>query len=155
MPALSQTFEFNNPYVTTNSYTTKPSITMPQMVNGRRPPPMMSFFSEKLPAGGYYGLGSVTHTVAYCIEGSFLGTCTMQASITPNPSESDWFTLPETIKQYNGTETTGGAGISGGFSGSVSHPTQTDSFVFTGTYAWVRSRLDICRGTLQAIKLNF
>ena len=155
MPALSKTLEFDNPYVTTNSYTTKPGITFPQMVHGRKPPPILTFYSGKVEAAGYYGLGSVTHTVAYVIEGAFIGTCTMQASITPNPTDTDWFDITDTTKQYYGNETTGGAGISGGFSGAVSHPTQTDSRNFTGNYAWVRAKLDIVRGTLQAIKLNF
>ena len=155
MPALTQTFEFNNPYVTTNSYTTKPGITMPQMVNGVSPEPTLTFYSEKLKAAGYFGLGAGTHTVAYTISGGFIGTCTMQASITPNPSDTDWFDLTETKQYYVGLETTGGAGISGGFSGEVSHPMQTNSFLFTGTYAWVRARLDISRGTLQSIKFNF
>lgn len=155
MPQLSKTLEFYNPWITKNTHTTQVSITMPQMVNGQRPPGALTLLSEQVPAAGYYGLGSKTHAVAYVIEGAFIGTCTIQASITPNPGESDWFDLTETQKYYVGLETTGGAGISGGFSGSVSKPTQTDLREFTGNYAWIRARLDISRGTLQAIKLNF
>jgi hypothetical protein len=155
MPVLSKTFEFYNPWSTKNTHTTQPSITMPQMVNGRMPDPSLTLFSDRIQGAGFYGLGARTHSVAYCIEGSFIGTCTMQVSTTPNPSELDWQDLPDTKKHYIGLETTGGAGISGGFSGAVSKPIQTDLREFTGDYAWVRVRLDICRGTLQAVKLNY
>ena len=155
MPTLSRTFQFNNTWVTKNSYTLKPSITMPQMVNGLAPAPVLSLNSERMEAAGYYGLGSRLHSVNYVIEGSFKGSCVIQASIVPDPSETDWITLPETFIQFTGLETTGGAGISGGFSGGVSKPTATAYSEFTGNYAWVRASLNISRGTLQAIKLNY
>ena len=155
MPLLSKTFEFYNPWSTKNSHTTQPSITMPQMVDGRKPPPSLTLYSNRLEASGYYKLGERPHSVIYIVEGAFIGTCTMQVSTSPNPIEEDWVDVPETQKRYFGIETTGGAGISGGFSGAVSKLTQTDLFKFTGEYAWIRARLDISRGTLQAIKYNF
>lgn len=155
MPTLSQTFEFNNTWVTKNSYTTKPSITMPQMVNGLRAGPVLAINSEKLAAAGFYGLGSRLYAVNYVIEGSFRGSCVVQVSNVPNPSDTDWTTLTETLVQYTGFETTGAAGISGGFSSTVSKPTVTTLREFTGNYAWVRAAITIRQGTLQAIKLNY
>lgn len=155
MPTASKTFEFYNPWLTTNTRTSQPSITMPQMVNGTQAPPVLTIYSNRLEGSGWYKLGSRTHVVTCVIEGSFIGTCTVQVSTTPNPGENDWVTLDDAKKTYIGLETTGGAGISGGFSGAISHPTQTDIVSFTGDYAWVRMRLDISRGTLQAIKYNF
>ena len=155
MPTKSSTFEFYNQYLTPNNHTTQPSITMPQMVNGRRPDPVLTFYSNKLEGSGYYQLGERTHAVAYTIEGAFIGTCTVQVSMTPAPGENDWIDLPDTKQVYNGLETTGGAGIAGGFSGAVSRPTKTNLREFTGDYAWVRTKLEISRGTLQAIKYNF
>jgi hypothetical protein len=155
MPFLSKTFEFYNPWSTKNQHTTQPSITMPQMVNGRMPDPSLTLFSTPIQGAGFYGLGYRTHAVAYSIEGSFIGTCTVQVSQTPSPGDGDWMDLTDTKKHYVGLETTGAAGISGGFSGAVSKPIQTDLREFTGEYAWIRVRLDICRGTLQAVKLNY
>lgn len=155
MPQLSNTFEFYNSYSTKNTHTAQPGVTMPQMVDGKTPPPVLTFYSNRIAGSGYYKLGERKHTVAYVIEGSFIGTCTMQVSYSPNPLEQDWVDVTDTRKRYIGLETTGGAGISGGFSGAVSHPTQVDSRDFTGNYAWIRAKLDISRGTLQAIKLNF
>lgn len=155
MPNLSSTFEFYNPWRTRNEYGTQPSITMPQMVNGQRPPPVLTIFSEKLPCAGYYGLGSKTHAVNYVVEGAFKGTCSLQITSSPNPGENDWVNLPNSTVSFTGIETTGGAGISGGFSGTVSRPTKTELKTFTGNYAWVRAKLDISQGTLQAIKINF
>lgn len=155
MPTLSRTFEFYNPWITKNDHTTQPSITMPQMVDGKRPSAVLSLTSERQPAADYYRLGTRTHSVTYVIEGAFKGTCTMQATEHPNPGENDWFDLPETAVTYVGTETTGNAGISGGFSGAVSRPVKTDLREFSGKYSWLRVRLDIRQGTLQAVKLNF
>ena len=155
MPARSSTFEFENPYVTYNAHTTKPSITMPQMVEGKRPIGALSFSSDKLPAAGYYGLGSREHTVAYTIQGGFKGSVGLQISITPDPTDADWVDIPESFVTYTGRETTGGAGIAGGFSGAVSRPSRTDSVVFEGNYAWIRVVTEVRQGTLQAVKLNF
>lgn len=155
MPTASKTFEFFNPWSTRNDHTTQPSITMPQMVEGRMPAPVLTLYSNKIEGSGWYKLGPKVHTVTYTVEGAFLGTCTVQVSLTPSPGENDWQTLPETSVRYYGLETTGGAGISGGFSGAVSRPTRTDRRQFSGEYAWVRVRLDISRGTLQAVKYDF
>lgn len=155
MPTLSKTFEFYNPWITRNEHGTQPSITMPQMVNGQRAFPVLTLYSERETAAGFYKLGSRTHVVSYVTEGAFKGTCMVQVSNHPNPGENDWLDAPETSVTYVGTETTGNAGISGGFSGAVSRPTKTDLREFTGLFAWVRVRLDIKQGTLQAAKLNF
>lgn len=155
MPQLSKAFEFYNPWSTKNEHTNQPGITMPQMVNGRKPAPVLTIFSEKLEGSGWYKLGNRTHSVAYTISGGFIGTCTVQISMSPNPGENDWETLPDTGVRYYGNETTGSAGISGGFSGAISHPIRTDRRQFDGDYAWVRVKLDISRGTLQSIKYNF
>lgn len=155
MPQISNTFEFYNPWSTSNSHTTQAIIQMPQMVNGRKPDPILYVNSLRLQAAGYYGLGNRTHNVSYTVEGSFRGTVIIQASDTPNPGENDWVDLPETGHYFTGLETTGGASIGGGSSGAISHPTQTNMFAFTGNYGWVRAKLSISQGTLQAIKLNF
>ena len=155
MPNLTSTFEFYNPWITRNYHTTQPSITMPQMVNGQMPINPLSLNSVQLPAAGYYGLGIKPHFATYTISGAFKGSCKIQGSISPNPSDSDWFDIPNTTKSYIRLETTGGAGISGGFSGAVSRPTHTDIVEFTGIYSYLRAVITIQQGTLQSIRLNF
>ena len=159
MPQLIKTFEFYNPWSTKNAHTTQASIQMPQMVNGRKPDPVLTIYSEPikntwqmLAAGDFR---DISYTITYTVEGAFKGTCTIQVSEFPLPGESNWFTLDETAITYTGTETTGGAGISGGFSGAVSRPTRTNSVNYNGVFLSIRVRLDISRGTLQAVKLNF
>lgn len=154
MPQISKTFEFYNQYTTYNQHTTQASITMPQMVNGRKPPLVLTFYSNRIEGSGYYKLAERTHNVSYTVEGAFKGTCTVEVSYSPNPVEQDWTVVNSSIITYNGTETTGSAGISGSGS-AISRPTKTDLREFTGDYAWVRVRLDISRGTLQAVKYNF
>ena len=159
MPQLSKTFEFYNPWSTPNKHTTQPSIQMPQMVNGRKPAPVLTIYSEPIKNTWQGFVGSVPnpidYTATYTIEGSFKGTCAIQITEFPAPGESNWTTLDETVITYTGTETTGGAGISGGFSGAVSRPTRTNSVAFNGVILAIRVKLDISRGTLQAVKLNF
>jgi len=154
MPQLSKTFEFYNQYSDRNEHIDQTSITMPQMVDGRKPPPVLTFYSNRIEGSGYYKLGSRAHYVSYTVEGAFKGTCTVETSNSPNPVEKDWTTASSTVLEYTGLETTGSAGISGS-GGAVSRPTKTDIREFTGDYAWVRVRLDISRGTLQAINYNF
>lgn len=155
MPATSTTLQFYNPYITRNQHVSQPSFTMPQMVNGQQVPPVLTVYSDRINAAGYYSLGSVQHTISYTIEGSFRGTITIQYSNFPNPQDTDWTDIPETQKYYYGLETTGSAGISGGFSGAISHPTQTDLFNFVGNYAYLRARLDISQGTVNTVRYNF
>jgi hypothetical protein len=154
MPQISKTFEFYNQYSNRNEHTDQASITMPQMVNGRKPPPVLTFYSNRIEGSGYFQLGTRTHAVAYTVQGAFKGTCTVEVSYSPNPVEQDWTVANSTIVEYTGLETTGSAGLSGS-GGAISRPSKTDLREFTGDYAWVRVRLDISRGTLQAIKYNF
>jgi hypothetical protein len=155
MPTLSKTFEFFNPWSTKNSHTTQASITMPQMVNGQRPDPVLTLYSNRIEGSGYYKLGSRSHLVAYTIEGAFIGTCMLQYSDTANPSNEGWIDIPESYVRFIGLETSGSAGLSGGFDSAVSHPTKTETRKLVGDYAWLRARLEISRGTLQSIKINF
>lgn len=154
MPQLSKTFEFYNKYSTPNTHTPQVVIQMPQMVDGRTPPPSLTFYSNRVEGSGYYKLGERTHNVSYTISGSFKGTCTIQVSYSPNPLDEDWVDVLETQKTYIGLETSGSSGVAS-FGGAVSHPTRTDQYAFTGDYAWIRARIDISRGTCQAIHLNF
>jgi hypothetical protein len=154
MPQFSKTFEFYNPYSTKNTHTPQVVIQMPQMVNGRTSPLPLTFYSNRIEGAGYYKLGSRTHNVTYTISGGFKGTCTVQVSYSPNPLDQDWIDVVETQKTYIGLETTGGSSIAS-FGGAISHPTQTDQYAFTGNYAWIRARIDMSRGTCQAINLNF
>lgn len=155
MPILSSTFEFYNPWSTRNEHGTQPSITMPQMVDGQRPQPVLTIYSEKLPCSGYYRLGSKTHAVNYIVEGAFKGSCTIQITTVSNPGEHDWVNLPNSTVSFTGLETSGGAGVSGGFSGAISKPTMTVLKTFTGNYAWARVKLSISQGSLRSIKMNF
>lgn len=159
MPQLSKTFEFYNPWSTKNTHTTQASIQMPQMVNGRKPDPVLTIYSQSIQGNGLYfvtnTLRPTDYTATYTIEGSFKGTVSIQVTEFPSPGDTNWETLSETAITYTGTETTGGTGISGGFSGAVSRPTRTNSVNFNGVYYGIRVKLDISRGTLQAVKLNF
>lgn len=157
MPTTSQTFEFYNQYLTKNQHTSQPSITMPQMVNGQRAALPLEFASNKVPSSKYYfGEADVrTHYATYTVEGAFRGTCSIEINNSTNPTEEGWVVAANTTINYTGLETTGGAGISGGFSGAVSRPTKTNTVEIQEEFKWARAKISISQGTLQAIKFNF
>ena len=155
MPTITTSFEFFNPWSTKNSHTTQVGITMPQMVNGQKAPPVLTLYSNRVEGSAYYQLGERLHLVSYTVEGAFKGTCTIQYNPTANPSEQGWIDIPESQIVFVGNETSGSAGISGGFDSAVSRPTKTEIVKLIGDFRWLRARLDISRGTLQAININF
>jgi hypothetical protein len=156
MPIISKTFEFVNPWSTTNTHTSQASITMPQMVKGRKPPPSLTLYSNPIHGPEYFKLVDRDQTVIYTVSGAFKGQCVVQASLSPKPTNSDWTDLSDLTKHiFTGTETTGAAGITGGFSGKASRPTFSVVKEFSGNFSWLRIRIDISRGTLQQIRYNF
>ena len=155
MSTFSESFEFYVPWVTYNKHTPQVSITMPQMINNKFVVEPIDIFSNKLRCSAFYNLGSMIHYAQYLVAGAFKGYIVVQISNTPSPKDVDWITLDSTCINYNGTETTGSAGLTGGFSGAVSRPIKTDRVSFEGNYYWARIHLHINRGSMQSVKLIF
>lgn len=89
---------------------------------------------------GYYGRADGFHTVQYNLT-NFLGTIVMQATLTVEPVDADWFTLSDTQLAITDLES---ADRDGGH-----------IYNFTGNYVWVRAYIDNWTdGTVQSIILN-
>lgn len=89
---------------------------------------------------GYYNRSDGFHTVQYNVIG-FVGTIKIQAALSTNPGEADWFSVSDSIHTSAGT----GAAES------------TGSFIknFTGNYVWVRATIsNWTTGTVSSILLN-
>lgn len=85
------------------------------------------FYSDPLKGDGYYNTADGLHTTSYTVVPSFQGTCTMQASLAVNPSDTDWFDVDNTSINYNG--------------GTVPLTTTTNYVNFTGNFVWVRAKV--------------
>ena len=135
MPALAQSFQFQN---LTNPVSTSTSITYP----GGSTTSTFTLKSAKLPGNGYYGASAGVHTVAYTALASFIGTCTVQATLATDPidvssTQTDWFDIVGSSVRYN-----------------IPGNTTTNYVNFTGNYVWVRAKVDIDLGGIQFINYN-
>lgn len=89
---------------------------------------------------GYYGRSDGFHTVQYTVTG-FVGTVSIQATLATSPTESDWFTVSDSVHTSTAIQTTNSDG----------------SFIknFTGNYVWVRAVVtNWTAGTVNSILLN-
>tara|TARA_E500000178_G_scaffold89293_1_gene88186 strand:+ start:5496 stop:5852 length:357 start_codon:yes stop_codon:yes gene_type:complete len=92
---------------------------------------------DKFKGDGYYGRSDGLHTVQYTITG-FIGTVSIQATLTVDPSEADWFTVYEQAYPVVNDEGT----------------TKSNLANFTGNYVWVRAYITYTDGTVNSILLN-
>ena len=97
---------------------------------------------DKYKGDGYYSRADGFHTVQYNISG-FQGKIKMQATLSTEPADADWFTLDatehETIGFANDSATATGSHIKN----------------FTGNYVWVRVVVSSWSdGSVNSITLN-
>ena len=101
---------------------------------------MMVYVSDRVKGDGYYGSSDGLHTVAYTCAPTFVGTITMQASLATAPSDTDWFTVPNTDVSY-----------------TVFNDRSTstvDYYNFQGNYVWLRGCVAIQDGAVEVIHYN-
>lgn len=147
MPAMSKTLSFNTDINTTGTVTvltTTSVLSMPAYYHGNSTfnPPynILTFPSNQEKGTGYYGISSGLHTVAYTVSPTFVGTLSMQATLSTAPTDTDWFDVPSTEQSY------------------AYNPTNTTSTIattFTGNFVWVRGKVQISQGTMISIQYNF
>ena len=147
MPAQSKTFVFNvgsdanKTPIRTTSITYPPVSYMPTTIKGPT-----TYYSDKEKGDGYYG-GKGLHTVTYIpwlhqpnssphVSNNFRGTIVIQGTLAEDPQEVDWFDI-------SGTETT----YTDESYSSIYHN-------FSGNFVWIRAKVTISAGVLQAIHYN-
>jgi len=129
MPALSQSLEF---IVNTTSTV---AIQYPNTASS-----VMVYTSAKARGDGYYGSSDGFHTVTYTAADTFVGTITVQATLAAEPTESDWFFIPNTTSTYTvfNTRTT----------------STVDYYNFVGNFVWIRGHVSIQDGAVEVIHYN-
>jgi hypothetical protein len=85
---------------------------------------------------GYYSRSDGFHTVQYSTI-DFVGVITVQATLSVNPTDADWFAVADSV--YTSTNETTGSYIKN----------------FTGNYVWLRAAIsNWTNGTVSSILLN-
>lgn len=129
MSGLSQSLEF----VVASTATV--AVHYPNTATG-----IMVYTSSKVKGDGYYGSSDGFHTVTYTATPEFVGKITVQASLASEPTESDWFFIPNTTSTYTAL---------------MSRTTSTvDYYNFTGNFVWVRGHVSIEDGAVEVIHYN-
>lgn len=93
-------------------------------------------YSDKIRGAGYNIVRDPTHTVVYQLE-SFTGSVTIQATLSLDPTESDWFDVESTEDSF------------------IAPTSSTTNHTFKGNYTWLRAAYSLQSGAITSIKVNF
>jgi hypothetical protein len=95
MSALSKQFVF----VINTGTSTATSVAIPSASIAPDGSEIFKSIPEK--ANGYYGVSDGIHTVTYTVTPNFVGNIGIQATLSTDPTESDWFTVNNTTVSYS------------------------------------------------------
>jgi len=142
MPAKSETFllkySFDNPEEETANEREGIKITYPDDIIGFDD--ILIATSDPIRGDGYYGRADGFHTVQYNLSG-LIGTLKIQATLSVEPKESDWFTVYENTYDLQSTP-----GV---------EETANKLTNFTGNYVYIRVKVDNwSAGTIESVYLN-
>lgn len=139
MSAMSTQLRF---VINTGSFTAT-SVSIPSAAVA--PDNSTSFKSNPERGAGYYSTCDGLHTVTYTVTPNYAGSLCMQASLAAAPTETDWFTVTNTVVTY--------------IYPVVPATTTTNYVNFTGNFIWVRAKVDRSdddpNGALQFINYNY
>jgi hypothetical protein len=104
---------------------------------------------------GFYNRGDGLHTVQWSIT-SFTGSIFMQATLSPEPTEADWFTVNLGNNNTFSVDTTGLSSQTTIKKISYATPTTTTvSYNFVGNYVWVRACVsEWTSGTINSVMMS-
>ncbi len=133
MPALSSNLEFS-----VGTDTRSVTITYPYLATNTT----VTYVSQPVKGAGYYHNASDgKHTSSYTVDKDFVGTITMQATLSLDPATTEWFDVDGTVYQWGEFENR--------------QQSQTVLNNFDGNFVWVRGVMSIDQGTLESIRLNY
>lgn len=104
---------------------------------------------------GFYNRSDGLHTVQWSIT-NFVGSIAIQATLTPEPTEADWFTVSLGNSKSFTVDTTGLASQTSIKTISYNTPTTTTvGYNFTGNYVWIRVVIsNWSSGTVNRVMLS-
>lgn len=104
---------------------------------------------------GFYNRSDGLHTVQWSIT-NFVGVISVQATLSPNPTESDWFTVGLGNGKTFSVDTTGLASQTVIKNVSYTLPADgTSGYNFVGNYVWIRAHItNWTAGTVNNIMMS-
>jgi hypothetical protein len=153
MPSLSKSFKF---VVHTGVGSTATSVAVgyplyPFGISGTQ-----IFTSMKEQGAGYYGTTNGLHTLVVATTPSFRGTATVQATLTTDPQEADWFNVSPAEFTYTALSPGYIPGqLIGANPNGTSPGPRNDYSTFNGQFTWLRTRIAIDEGAVLSIKYNY
>lgn len=129
MSAISQSLTF------TQGNTSTVAVVYPNTATGT-----LIYNSNPVKGNGYYNSGNGLHTAMYVTTSDFVGTVTMQATLSTEPSDTDWFTVLGTSVTYNNFV--------------LRSETAVDLRNFEGNFVWVRGTIAITQGSVLMVQYN-
>lgn len=144
MPAQSQSLTFS-----VNSTSTV-LVNYPNTGTGA-----LILVSDKVKGDGYFGGSDGIHTFQIQLT-NFAGKLELEASLSSEPTSSDWFSAPITSSQA-AVDTTGVlVTVSTSTINYNTATTNVKSYNLTGNFVWLRAKISqFTAGTVNAIKYNF
>jgi hypothetical protein len=151
MPSLSQSFKF---IVNSGIGTTATSVAVAYPVYPIEISGTQTFTSFKEKGAGYYGTTNGLHSLTVNTTPSFLGTATVQATLTTDPTETDWFDVVNAQFVYTTTSTGFMPAILMGANPEGPNP-RTDYVNITGQFTWLRTVVETDAGAVMSVKYNY
>lgn len=93
--------------------------------------------SDKQKGAGYHNITDSLHTLVYSVA-SFKGSIKLQATLLVDPTEADWFDIPETE-----------------LGGDSSVFTAVQPINFTGNFVWIRAVYTLEDGAISGIHYTY
>jgi hypothetical protein len=149
MPSLSKSFKFS---VYNGIGTTATSVAVAYPLYPIGSTGTKSFISSPEQGAGYYGTTTGLHTLTLNTTPTFVGTATIQATLSVDPQETDWFNVDNAEFTYT---TSSPSYIEPTRVGALSGPIRTDHIIFKGQFTWLRSVVLIDSGAVTIINYNF
>lgn len=149
MPSLSKSFKFT---VYTGIGTTATSVAVAYPLYPIGTSGTQTFVSAKEQGAGYYGTTNGLHTLTITTSPSFLGTATIEATLSVDPNEEDWFNVSDAEFVYT-TESDGYVPTIR--LGAIEMPPRSEYINFTGQFTWLRTRIAIDSGAVHAVNYNY
>ena len=102
----------------------------------------MNMTGMNVKADSYYGYVDGHHTIQL-VYGNYIGRLRIQASLSLNPAETDWFDLQETTVYGSVTDQTTGYNPAGYIQFNANDPADgSQAYSVTGNFAYIRVQMD-------------
>lgn len=102
----------------------------------------MNMTGMNVKADSYYGYVDGHHTIQL-VYSNFVGRLRIQASLSLNPAETDWFDLQETTVYGSVTDQTTGYNPAGYIQFNANDPANgSQAYSVTGNFAYIRVQMD-------------